>query len=355
MNLVLKTRKGLEKIVASQVREILPEAEVTPEPFGYLGVVFVNVADKWKAAELISERIPEVDRVLVVERVVSAKLNEIEEAALDVAKRFITAEDRFAVRTTRRGRHDFTSIDVNVRVGAAIRGVTNAEVDLEEPTKPLYIEIFQDVAAVCIPVTREYRKLTREKPMPLQLLRKIAVGQFVYDGDDDVVKKMGERIGRAAQTFEIGELSILLYKPVSAKSLRYFLESVEAGVESRYQIQLRSYGRAVWRVPVYVYELYHYVRDRSGEPIIATDPKGVYISHAREKLAQLFSHDRINVLIGSREGIPPGVFRFTSLVIDLMPGVTLATDFVIPSVVVGFVSTLEEAGVLPRRERTKHK
>ncbi|MFN3804873.1 MAG: SPOUT family RNA methylase [Pyrobaculum sp.] len=357
MDLIVKTRKNFEKIAASYIKELFPEAEVTPAPRGYLGVIFVSNVDKQKAAEIIVEKIPEADRVLVVEKVVEAKLDEVVKAVAEVARGHVSAGESFAVRTTRRGAHSFTSIDVNIRAGAVVKEATGAEVDLEEPDKPIYVEIFQDIAAICIPATREYRKLTRNKPLPLHFLRKVAVGQLIYEGDREAVRKMGERIGRAVQTFEIGELTILLHKPAAVETVRTFLEAVESGIKSRYQIQVKSYGRSVWRVPVYVYELYQYVRDRAGEPIVVTDPKGAYITHVKEQLAHLFSQNRVNILIGSREGVPPGVFRFASLVVDLAPEVTIATDFVVPSLAIAVVGVLEEAGVLPRyvRKGAKHK
>lgn len=356
MDLIIKTRKGMENITAQIVKEYLPNSQVSPAPLGYLGVVFVsNVGDKYGAADLIARKVPEADRVLIVEKITRADLAEIEKVAVEIARGYIKSGDTFAIRTTRRGNHEFTSIDVNVRVGAAVKEATGAEVDLEEPSKPIYIEIFQDIAAVCIPATGEYRKLRRDKPLPLSYLRKIAIGQLIYEGDKEAVTKMGERIGRAAQTFEVAELTILLHKPVSASTVKTFLEAVEAGIESRYQIQTRSYGRLVHKVPVYIYELYQYVRDRQGEPIIVTDPKGDYLMHVKDKIAELFQHDRVNVLVGSREGIPPGIFRMASLVVDFIPEVTISTDFVIPSLAIAFSSALEEAGVLPRwRGKRRH-
>lgn len=357
VDLIIKTRRGFEIVASSYIKELLgPGAEVTPAPWGYLGVVFVKGADKWKAAELIAEKVPEADRVLVVEGIAKAELEDIVKTAVEVARRYIQSGDTFAIRTTRRGSHSFTSIDVNVRAGAAVKEATGAEVDLEEPTKPLYIEIFQDSAAICVPATKEYRKLRRDKPLPLQIFRRVAIGQFVYEGDEEAVRKMGERIGRAVQTFEVGELTVLLHKSIPGKTLKTFLEAVEAGIESRYQIQSRSYGRPVWKVPVYVYELYQYVRSREGEPVVVTDPKGDYITHVKEKLAELFTRGRVNILIGSREGVPPGVFRFASLVVDLVPEVTIATDFVIPSLAIALAAALEETGVLPRYvgRRRKH-
>lgn len=358
MDIVVKTRRNLERVAASYIRELLgPGVEVTPAPRGYLGVVLIGGVGerKWDAAKAIVEKVPEADKVLIVDALVAADLTAIEKAAVEVAKRHISPGDTFAIRTTRRGTHSFTSIDVNVKIGAAVKNATGAEVDLEEPTKPLYIEIFDEVAAICIPATREYRKLRREKPLPLEIFKKISIGQFVYEGGEEAVRKMGERIGRAAQTFEVGELAILIYKPIEARTLRLFLEAVELGIESRYEIQVKSYGRPVRRVPVVVHELYQYVRDRQGEPLIVADPKGDYIAHVRDKIVDSFRKKRVNILIGAREGIPPGVFRFATAVVDLIPQVTIATDFVIPSLALALLGALEESDLLPRYERRRGK
>lgn len=132
MDLIIKTRRGFEKLAASYIKELVGEgAEVLPAPSGYLGIVVVKGLGegKWKIAELIAEKVLEADRILVVEEVVKADIAEIEKAAVEVAKRYISPGDTFAIRTTRRGTHPFTSIDVNVRVGAAVKEATGAEVD----------------------------------------------------------------------------------------------------------------------------------------------------------------------------------------------------------------------------------
>ncbi|MEM4060647.1 MAG: SPOUT family RNA methylase, partial [Pyrobaculum sp.] len=46
--------------------------------------------------------------------------------------------------------------------------------------------------------------------------------------------------------------------------------------------------------------------------------------------------------------VPPGVFRFATLVVDLVPQVTIATDFVVPSLAIALISALEEAKALPK-------
>ena len=51
---------------------------------------------------------------------------------------------------------------------------------------------------------------------------------------------------------------------------------------------------------------------------------------------------RTNFLIGSREGIPTGIYRFANLVVDLCPGVTIATDSAISSAMIALSFSLQE-------------
>jgi len=350
VDLIVKVVKGLENLTASIIQEISPGSSVrVVGP----GVIFVRAEDKYKLAEELSGKAPEASRILIVEAKSRSKIDEIVRAAVEVAERYIKEGDTFAVRTTRRGSHDFTSIDVNVAVGAAIQKATGAEVDLDFPTKPIYIEIFGEDSYVCTPATPEYHRMFPGKPLVHDVLSKMTIAQLVYEGPREATRKMGVRIGRAAQTFEVGELYIVYHRPIPAETLKEFIEGVFEGLESRYEIQRRSYGRPTRRVPVYVYELYQFVRIKRGEPIIVTDPKGDYVVHVKDKLAELFKRERVNVLIGAREGIPIGIFRFADLVVDLIPDVTISTDYALTSTVIAFISALEEVGALEHYVKKK--
>ncbi len=358
LDIIVKTPRGVENIVSVHIEEYLSSrgiaGRVIPAPAGLLGIVFVcGVGDhKQEVADFIKREIPEASHILTVEKTVRARLDDICAAVADIARRYITSSDTFAIRTTRRGEHDYTSIDVNVKAGKLVQELTGAEVDLECPKKVIYVEIFHDLAAICvIPGEEEYKKLSPGKPLVLNYLRKIQIVQMPYTGPVEACRKMGTRIGRAAQTFEIGALYIAHYRPVSLEETLAFLQGVKEGIESRYQIQKRSYGRPVHKVPVYIYELYQYVREHKNEPIIVTDPRGQYIMHVKEKLAEIFQrHNKIHILIGAREGIPVGIFRYATLTIDLIPQITIATDYAITSTIIAITAALEEQGVLEKYE-----
>lgn len=125
MKFLVKTQKGMESVAGNYIREALPpNAEVWASPMGYSGLVIVETNDE-NAEEKILE-IPEVERVIppvLVET--NAELGEIVKAANEIAS-LISKDETFAVKTKRRGKHDFSSIDVNRVLGAKIKELTDA-------------------------------------------------------------------------------------------------------------------------------------------------------------------------------------------------------------------------------------
>ncbi|RLF14313.1 MAG: hypothetical protein DRJ97_06500, partial [Thermoprotei archaeon] len=171
-----------------------------------------------------------------------------------------------------------------------------------------------------------------------------AIVQMPYLGPLDAAREMGVRIGREVQTFEVKELVVAFIGSVSARELQAFLEGIFEGINSRYEVQRRSYHHQPHKVPVYVQDLYQLVRDRRGEPIVVLEPEGEPVSKVAEKLASLFvdRRGRVNLLIGSREGIPSGVYRFADLVVDICPGVTIATDLAAASALIAAATAIED-------------
>lgn len=333
--MLLKTPRGLERIAASRALELLGEGvKATPAPGGALGLVMLEGGgDAKEARRRLEEELMEAEKILPVEARVPASLEEIGRAAAEVAFKHLRPGETFAVRTTRRGSHPFTSIDVNVRAGACIQQATGNPVDLDYPDKIVWVEIVGGEAFISVTEGGVERKKTYPgKPDVRGMLAKIVVAQVPYTGDLKGARKVGVRIGRAAQTFELRELVIAPFKPVDAAELAEFIGGVLEGAKSRYEIQLRAYGRRVRRVKVVVQDLYQFIRDRRGEPIIATSTRGRAVTELVDEIGRVFEeHERVNVLIGAREGLPTGLFRYVTMIVDVAPGVTLATDVAISS------------------------
>lgn len=342
--ILVKTPLGMERVAASWILEVEPGVEVEAKPGGFPGLVLVKDGGPGLVEKLRS-KVVEAERVLVVDEEVEAELDRIVEASLRVAERRLKGACSFAVRTTRRGSHDFTSLDVNVRAGAAIKQALNLPVDLTHPDKVLFIEVIGRRALIGVFEGSELRRKLGPGKHPLPpYFRKVSLVQMPYLGSAQAAREMGVRIGREAQTFEVGELVVAFIGRVDAWELKSFLDGVYEGIRSRLDIQRRVYSREVHKVPVYVQDLYQLVRDRRGEPMVVFEPEGEPISRVADGLSELFlkRHGRVSLLIGAREGIPSGVYRFADLVVDLCPGVTIATDLAAASALIAVATVLEE-------------
>jgi tRNA acetyltransferase TAN1 len=346
IGLVVKTPLGLENLVASRIEELSIPCRVHPKPSGYLGLVLVEVDEKakHKLAERIRGEVPEAERVLVTEECVVSDLEAIREAALRVSVGVIDAETPFAVRTVRRGSQSYRSVDVNRVVGQAIVDEIGAPVSLDNPEKVLWVEIIDDEAALGVIDGAElWRKMAPGK-LPLnRYFGRLSVVQMPYLGQPEVVRAMGSRIGRAVQMFEVGEIVVAITGDVGGRELSAFLGGLEEGIASRYRVQRRTYAHKPKRVGVLVEDLYQLVRDRRGEPKIIFEPEGRPFPEVEgEIVAKILSKvERVNLLFGSREGIPKGVYRFADLIVDLCPGITLSTEYAASSALIGIAYALE--------------
>ncbi len=353
--ILVKTPLGMERIAASRITELDVNVEVEAKPYGYPGLVLVKDGSEELASKIKGEVI-EAERVLLADEAVSADIDSIVSAAVKVAKHKLTGAKSFAVRTVRRGSHSFTSIDVNVKVGAAVKAELGLPVDLRNPDKMLCIEVLKDLVLIGVMEGSElHHKLGPGKHSVLPYLRKAAVVQMPYLDSLDAAREMGIRIGREVQTFEVKELVVAFIGSVKARELQAFLNGVFEGINSRFEIQRRIYAHTVHKVPVYVQDLYQLVRDRMKEPLIVFEPEGRPASTLTEELASFFTerHGRVNLLLGSREGIPSGVFRFADLVVDLCPGVTIATDLAAASALIAIASAVEEWLISHEEQKAK--
>ncbi len=342
--ILVKTPLGMENIVAARINEELPWTHVEPSPRGFKGLVLVYRCKSRDDMEIVSRRIVEADKILWIEATVKADPKAIGVEAAKVAVRHITPGECFAIRTTRRGKHSFTSIDVNVVAGKYVKDSTGACVNLNYPDKVIAVEIIGGEAHISVyPGALEWRKMRPGKNPVYTLFRRISVVQMPYLGPLDACRNMGVRIGREIQNFEVRELVVAPIGLIDAVQLLEFLKGVIEGIESRYEVQRRSYYRKPWRVPVYLQDLHQLVRDRYREPIVVMEPEGEHVSKVADELWRLVqSSKRVNVLVGSREGIPPGVYRHASLVVDVAPGVTISTDYAAASALIAMATVLHD-------------
>ncbi len=338
--LLVKTQRGMEYVAASYIKERLGDVRLEVRPAGFLGLIIVHSDD----ADALKD-IPEIETIIPIVLECRADVDEIASKAEQIVELIGNAKT-FAIRTKRRGKHDFSSVDVNFRLGDRIRELTGCEVDLNFPDKAVYVEIIGDRAFIGVVDGKEERKkYTPEKVDSRKLFGKVSIVQLPYLEDIKAAQEIGERIGRAAQAFEVKELIIAPFNYVNAFELEQFIKGVRRGQLTRYKIQEKAYAREVRKVPVLLQDLYQVARDkrRKRNLLIVTDPTGKQIADVGVELGRrMYYSDEIVVFVGSRVGIPKGVFRLADYVIDLSPYITFATEQAIPAALIALLTVFEE-------------
>lgn len=349
VQLLVTCKVGMERIAASYIRELIPQASIVSAPHGFLGLILVsNIEDPYKVLSEVKAKVPEVERVYPILESCKASLDEIVRHAKKLAG-YIHAEESFAVVTVRRGKHDFKSLDVNVAVGAAVKDLTGAKVDLENPDKVLVVQILHNAAYLTVVQGSEFHKKMKPYKFPMyKFFRKLAVAHEPYLGPGDAAYSMGTRIGREVQTYELGKLYVAPIGPVEAEPLYYFLKGLFEGARSRYEIQKKSYGREVHRTVFQVQDMYQWLRSRMGRPLIIFEPEGEPISRVGNELTEFIVSNirkgrEIGLMVGAREGVPTGLFRYADFILDVAPGVVISTEYALSSALVALTTVLHEA------------
>ena len=98
--------------------------------------------------------------------------------------------------------------------------------------------------------------------------------------------------------------------------------------------------------PILLQDLYQVARDkrRKRNLLIVTDPTGKQLVDVKDDLGKKMLYaDEIVVFVGSRVGIPKGVFRLADYVVDLSPYITFATEQAIPAALIALLTIFEES------------
>ena len=338
MKIILKTDVGIEGVVASRASDF--GVSCISNPGSFQGIVLVEDATPETASQL--ERIPEIKNILPVDVECDSDISQIVKAGTDAALEKIQPDESFAVRTIRRGKQDYSSIDVNIALGDSICKSLECDVNLDAPDKTVYVEIISKKTYISILPGSIRHKKRKAGMTGKEVAGKTSIIQLAYLYSSDASTSMGHRIGRAAQAFGVQELILAIQEKTDVRDLMRFMDGAVKGRDTRFRKQKSITSGKADRVPIYVADLYQIVRERQNEPIIITSAMGNRLSQCTERIRNLFDHKRVNVFIGSRRGIPTGIFRFADVVVDLCPGLTYATEHGIPAAIVGIASCMQE-------------
>lgn len=349
MRLLVTTRTGNEYLAANLLEQRVPEIEETDaRPRGLKGLILVD--SKADVDEESIARISEVEKVIGIEReLLNPEVREIASLAGEVAAQ-IPDGTRFAVRCTRRGSHEYSSVDVERLAGAAVLARDEEhEVDLDDPDHILRVEVIGDWVGIGLQAGEDVHKKYVGKPDARQLTSKTTIVQRLYESwDPRGTERIGEGLGRAAQAFEIDRLVVGLEDPTASEPLDRFTDALDKGITSRYEVQKKTYAREGEPVPVAIADIHQMARRAagSGALVIATDPRGRTIQDVQPELGeQLQEAEQIYVFNGSNEGLPTGLFSLADHVLDLAPSITFGTDQAITAAIAGLITAWQPSEV----------
>jgi len=281
-------------------------------------------------------KIPEINNILPVEAECPAEIDAIANAGETLACEKIPKDKTFAIDTVRRGKHDFTSMDVDVALGGAIA----RDVSLAAPDYTVCVEIIREAAYLSVIPGK--RGIQKPGGLAHRIAAKIAIVQLFYPNESDLTEAMGYRIGRAAQAFGVKELVLAHCGGTEAEDFARFCQGACQGRQTRLKKVRRIRGESARKVPIKVADLFQIIRHKQNEPIIIASAFGKGVSECYPRVAELFSDaPSVNLLIGARRGIPKGLFRFADVVINLAPGMTFATEHSIPAALTGLIACVQ--------------
>ncbi|HIE18154.1 TPA: hypothetical protein EYP75_00355 [Candidatus Bathyarchaeota archaeon] len=157
-NLYLVTvSAGFEVEAKNEIQRLVPHADVCSLFFkGNLLVECPSSEDLVSAVKKNETKY--IGRVFPVEK--SVEISKNKESLMRVYDEILRLDklrkgETFVVRCRRRGKHNFSSQDVERELGALLEKISGANVDLKKPLKVVTVQIFQDQAFIGISRTDE--------------------------------------------------------------------------------------------------------------------------------------------------------------------------------------------------------
>lgn len=139
-----ETRKRFENTLVSNIKNALDKSNLPNKITKEWGRIYVHTAQISKCIEVL-QRIFGVYSVSPAYQT-SSDITSISKLSVDISKEKLNKGKSFAIRTTRTGKHEYTSQDVAIKVGDGVVKATKAKVDLTNPDFELSIEIRNDKA-----------------------------------------------------------------------------------------------------------------------------------------------------------------------------------------------------------------
>jgi len=133
------TRRRFENTLVNNIKKALKTKNISNEIKLMRGRIFVYTKQIKKSLSIL-QKIFGITSISPAIKT-NSDMDLMKKYAVDISKKQMKETDSFALRVTREGNHEYTSQDVAVVVGDAVRIATNTKVNLTKPDFTLFIEI----------------------------------------------------------------------------------------------------------------------------------------------------------------------------------------------------------------------
>ncbi|MBU5688724.1 MAG: hypothetical protein KQA41_00635 [Candidatus Aenigmarchaeota archaeon] len=133
-------RKRLLKILIKNIKKAMLKNKIEAVVYAKWERIFVETKNIKKATNILKH----IFGIVSISPVIKLKLSNLEKTIKNYAH--MAKNKNFAVRVKRVGNHDFTSRDMEKKLGSIILSKINAKVNLEKPDITFYVEIRNDDA-----------------------------------------------------------------------------------------------------------------------------------------------------------------------------------------------------------------
>ena len=140
------TRRHFENCLVSNIKKALDAKQIIYNIWREWGRIYIHTNQKNKSMDVLQKIFGIVSMSPAVQA--QSNMDSMSNLAVSISKDALTEEKTFAIRTTRAGKHEYTSQDVAVKIGNDIVEATKAGVNLTKPDFKLFIEVRDESAYI---------------------------------------------------------------------------------------------------------------------------------------------------------------------------------------------------------------
>jgi len=132
-------RNRFESILIGNIKNVFRKEDISCNIKREWGRIYLFCDEISKSLDILSKIFGITSFSPVIKS--EAEIKQIEKTALKISKEFLTKDKTFAVRAIRTGNHNFSSQDIQIKIGKIIENQIDSKVNLLQPDFELFIEV----------------------------------------------------------------------------------------------------------------------------------------------------------------------------------------------------------------------